>query len=327
MQKNFYISRIIVLLFLALFISYLYVSDFKTLFDLKDTYESKLRESNGYLINPGEDVCGLNKGKDILIMSFNPSKTTNFDSRQAIRNTWANKYYKENSPFKNIFVVGTSLDHAINNQIKLESQMYGDILQGDFIDTYRNLTHKTILGIKWMSEYCDKAKFIMKIDDDMVVNTKSLSKYLNSLKDNKTMYGYCKSTWVQRDKKSKWYISTEDFSGDVYPKYCIGSAYIFTSDLMKPMYNLTQYIKPFIMEDVYVCMLAKELNTSFNQIWQYWSYNPYKAINFTIHTKSECFHFVNVYSLENFYTVWNLITLKYLEHTDIVCKVFIPSFY
>ena len=212
--------------------------------------------------------------------------------------------------------------------------MYGDILQGDFIDTYRNLTHKTILGIKWMSEYCDNARFIMKIDDDMVVNTKSLSDYFLNLTKNKTitfnnsMYGVCYARpKPYRDKNSKWYVSSEIFADEIYPNYCLGSAYIFTSDLMKPMYNLTQYIKSFIMEDVYVGMLANQLNTSFNQIWQYWSYNPYKAINFTIHAKSECFHFVNVYKLEHFYTVWNLITLKYLEYTDIVCKILIPGFY
>jgi len=331
MQKQFFISRIIVILFSALVILYLCLFEFKVLVGLENDIQ-KL-ENRSYIINPGEKICGKNKGENILIMSFNPSKTTNFNQRQAIRNTWTNKNFKENSLLKNVFIIGLSPDQTVNKRIQLESEIFGDIVQGNFIDTYRNLTFKTILGIKWMSEYCDNAKFILKIDDDMVVNTKSLSDYFfiltknNTITLNNSMYGLCTATIPQRDKNSKWYIPAEDYAGNVYPKYCIGSAYIFTSDLMKPMYNLTHYIKPFIMEDVYVGMLAKELNTNFNQIWQYWCYNSYMAVNFTMNTKSECFHFVLVYNLESFYTVWNLITFKYLESTSTVCEVLIPNFY
>ncbi len=326
MPTKYYVSRIMIVLIVCIVTFYLLLLKISTLAPLDDNYRN-------YLIDPGEQLCGRNKGENIFIMSFNPSAATNFDKRQAIRSTWTNKFYKENHQFKIVFIVGLSSDHTINTRVQLESYMYGDILQGNFVDTYKNLTYKTILGIKWMSEYCDNAKFILKIDDDMVVNTKSLSDYFLNLTENNTVrvnnsiYGLCKQTYPQRDKKSKWYTPISEYSDDIYPTYCIGSAYIFTSDLMKPMYNLTRYIKPFFLEDVYVGMLAKELNTNFNQIWQYWFHNPKKAINYTVITPSECFHFVLVSNLEKYYMVWNLITAKYLETTETICKTLYSHYF
>ena len=97
-----------------------------------------------------------------------------------------------------------------------------------------------------------------------------------------------------------------------------------TTDLMKPLYNLTKFVKQFPMEDVFLGILIDRggLNTSFNKLWQYWSsiYDTGKAINFTKSTKSECFHFVIVDSVESFYIVWNLIAVKFLEITASICE-------
>ena len=39
-----------------------------------------------------------------------------------------------------------------------------------FQDTYRNLTLKTVMGLKWSAIFCPQAKFVMKTDDDIFVN-------------------------------------------------------------------------------------------------------------------------------------------------------------
>ena len=48
----------------------------------------------------------------------------------------------------------------------------------NFIDSYGNLTLKTMMGLKWASRYCWRAKFVYKVDDDMFVNVENLLKYL-----------------------------------------------------------------------------------------------------------------------------------------------------
>ena len=44
-------------------------------------------------------------------------------------------------------------------------------MQGHLIDSYRNLAHKGVMGLWWVTEHCKHAKLIVKIDEDMVVNT------------------------------------------------------------------------------------------------------------------------------------------------------------
>ena len=56
------------------------------------------------------------------------------------------------------------------SQIETESREYGDIVQGGFTDTYRNLSYKNILGKLWSSLFCDQAQFVLKTDDDMFVD-------------------------------------------------------------------------------------------------------------------------------------------------------------
>ncbi len=58
--------------------------------------------------------------------------------------------------------------------------MYGDLVQENFLDSYRNLTLKTLMGIRWASIYCANAKFIVKIDDDVVLNPYFLVNYLDN---------------------------------------------------------------------------------------------------------------------------------------------------
>ena len=139
------------LLFLPMLIVYVCLYNEKTFLETKQ---------NEYAINPGEAICGKSFGSEFLFVSFTPITVNLFQTRRTIRNTWIHQSFKNAS--KSIFIVGKSTNESINNKVKLESQMYGDILQGDFVDTYRNLVKKTILGIKWMSEYCNKTKFILK---------------------------------------------------------------------------------------------------------------------------------------------------------------------
>ena len=43
-------------------------------------------------------------------------------------------------------------------------------MREDFLDTYQNLTLKTLAGVKWAGQFCGQAEFVMKTDDDMYVD-------------------------------------------------------------------------------------------------------------------------------------------------------------
>ena len=72
-----------------------------------------------------------------------------------------------------------------------EHLLYGDIIQQEFLDTYDNLTLKTIMAFKWVIEFCPNARYIMKTDTDVFVNTGNLVKYLLNLNHSEKFFaGY-----------------------------------------------------------------------------------------------------------------------------------------
>ena len=55
------------------------------------------------------------------------------------------------------------------NQISAEAATYDDILAGDFLDSFHNLTFKDSMLMTWAIEKCP-SKFIFKGDDDILLN-------------------------------------------------------------------------------------------------------------------------------------------------------------
>ena len=78
-------------------------------------------------------------------------------------------------------MMGKSLDANLMNAIQYENEIYHDIIQEDFLDSYKNLTYKGIMALKWVSTFCSNTKYILKVDDDIVVNTFTLLNHLKYL--------------------------------------------------------------------------------------------------------------------------------------------------
>ncbi|CAF4993972.1 unnamed protein product, partial [Rotaria magnacalcarata] len=113
--------------------------------------------------------------------------------------------------------------------VKFENDLYQDIVQEDFLDSYRNLTHKAVMALKWISTYCSQASYILTTDDDMIVNTFMLLKHLKfrdsyQMKQNNSIF--CRvyeSMDVFRDKNIKWYLSEKEYPPKKFPPFCSGS--------------------------------------------------------------------------------------------------------
>ena len=50
-----------------------------------------------------------------------------------------------------------------NERVKDESRCYGDILQENFIETYNNLTIKSLMMVKFVAVYEPKAQLVFKV--------------------------------------------------------------------------------------------------------------------------------------------------------------------
>ena len=53
-------------------------------------------------------------------------------------------------------ILGSSQDTKLQEDIEQENSDYHDIIQGDFFDSYRNLSYKNIMGNFWVSEFCSQ---------------------------------------------------------------------------------------------------------------------------------------------------------------------------
>ncbi|XP_055957656.1 lactosylceramide 1,3-N-acetyl-beta-D-glucosaminyltransferase-like, partial [Patella vulgata] len=106
----------------------------------------------------------------------------NFGEREAIRNTWGAVGGDINSNITLLFLVGSGSSEDVQKQIFNESNLYRDIIQERFTDSYRNLSIKSQAMLKWINSFCLTAKYALKIDDDMYVNVPNLLKAKTSLK-------------------------------------------------------------------------------------------------------------------------------------------------
>ena len=55
----------------------------------------------------------------------------------------------------------------------------------DYLDSYKNLSYKSLSALFWIDKFCANAQNIVKIDDDVIVNPFILSSYLDLRKQRK----------------------------------------------------------------------------------------------------------------------------------------------
>lgn len=95
-------------------------------------------------------------------------------------------------------------------RVEDESEKRRDIIQEDFIDSYNNLTIKSIFMLKWFNNKCPSAKYLVKSDDDMYLNLTGMLALVNSL--NQTT-GVLIGSLISNarpilDHHNKWFISS-----------------------------------------------------------------------------------------------------------------------
>ena len=216
-----------------------------------------------YIINEPNFCEG---GVDIII--FVHSAVFKTISRQLIRETWGNVSEYQNWKIKTVFMLGKS--HKVpQKKILEESKKHHDIIQEDFIDHYRNLTHKQIMGIKWIKEFCETSKYIVKVDEDLIVNVFKLVEYVKEIEKLKKQYSrtiFCSVFSNERPRRylgDKWFVTKEEYPFGRYPAYCEGYAYIMRKDLIVPLYEASLRLKYYWIDDVYVTgMLVDRINAT-----------------------------------------------------------------
>ncbi|XP_059220485.1 UDP-GlcNAc:betaGal beta-1,3-N-acetylglucosaminyltransferase 9 [Stomoxys calcitrans] len=205
-----------------------------------------------------EQICP-NKGNKLKLLILITSAQTHTEARLAIRQTWG--HFGTRRDVSTAFILGRTTNATVSEALTQENIIYGDLIRGNFIDSYNNLTLKTLSSLEWVDQHCPKAKYILKTDDDMFINVPKLLQFLDAhSKDKRVIYGRLAKKWKPiRNKKSKYYISTGQFNAAVFPPFTTGPAYVLTSDIVHELYekSLEQvYLK---LEDVFTTGIVAQL--------------------------------------------------------------------
>ncbi|KAK3729461.1 hypothetical protein RRG08_010117 [Elysia crispata] len=246
------------------------------------------------------------RGRDVELVICVSVKRDAWARREAIRLTWGSSGRSGIRPavslksggwnFANstetkgdiilIFFIGaSSLMSAKDEQerVEWEAKIYGDIYQANYIDTYENLTLKSVSILKFLSSHCPDARYMAKVDDDMYLNvplllkelrnqTQVLTEQINQSKRNRTSsfnllkedrnlpafaYGVkFDNATVIRNKTSKWYTSRRLYRGRHYPSYLSGTAYAMSVSAAVRLYEASMRLPFFWMEDIFITGLC-----------------------------------------------------------------------
>ncbi|KAK6172704.1 hypothetical protein SNE40_016313 [Patella caerulea] len=209
----------------------------------------------------GSNIC---KDKDPYMVIFILSLHDKTTQRTAIRQTWGSVAKTSRWPgtmftktIKIVFLFGIHQNAVLNEIVRAESDVHGDIVQANFMDTYSNLTLKVLMGIKWMSIYCPSTKFVTKTDEDsFIVLPKLLHKLESKTMDNTILGPFFLSDIVFRS--GKYEVGRKVYPLSRYPPHCKGNLYVMPTRLATKIAAVSNHFQYMRMEDVFITgILAK----------------------------------------------------------------------
>lgn len=199
-----------------------------------------------------------NQSKLLIVVK---SYVGNFEQRLAIRRTWGKTTERG---IQVIFVVGCQ--GYTQSLLQHECELYQDIVQGLFTDTYNNNIFKTMATYQWIVQFCSNVDYAFLTDDDYFVNVDNIMNYIGaegySISKN-VMYGY-RIKWRRpfRSPASRWYVPHDEYSNFYWPPYLVGGAILTNIDVIKKMNIAFSYVKHVHIDDAYIGIVANLLEIS-----------------------------------------------------------------
>lgn len=269
----------------------------------KDVYNA------GHII-PNPELCP-DLGKDMKLLVLITSSPDHAEPRMAIRQTWG--HFGQRKDIGVAFVLGASKINQVNDAIKTETDVYGDIIQAKFIDVYDNLTLKTVSMFEWVDSYCSLVPFVLKTDDDMFINIPKLLAVVEKYKSaRRTIYGRLAKKWKPiRKSSSKYYVSVNLYPRSFFPDFTTGPAYLITKDAIHDLYTNALNNTFLKLEDVFMTgVVAQNIGVKRVHINEFYNKKiPYNVCNIR---KSISIHMVKYHE--------QFILWEKLHDTRIRCK-------
>ncbi|CAL1539915.1 unnamed protein product, partial [Lymnaea stagnalis] len=210
-----------------------------------------------YRINP-TDACRNRLVELLLCVTVAADE---FDARHRFRDIVRDEYSMFWHPDVQIvflFFVGVSASRdaeAVHQRIQMEAKMYGDIVQSEIVDSEKNLSLKTMSVIKWVTNYCLAASYVLKSADDCVIDMASVLAELNKVSVDQSLFMLGKLATKKmieaNEKNEAAAIHYALYKVQEYPSYLYGSANAYPIAVAKLLYEAALRFPIFFLEDVF----------------------------------------------------------------------------
>ncbi|VDD84048.1 unnamed protein product [Mesocestoides corti] len=149
-----------------------------------------------------------------------------------------------------------------------EADEFGDMIIGDYVDTYVNLTYKLIASHRWASAFCqDKSDVFLFIDDDYEFNAKNVLNYLNSLTkfERRQLLSGSLMTWrrvvrpFKDASRNKWAVTRYEVPWSRFPPFAWGTATFVGADVLRELVVAEAYTRFLWVDDAFMGFVAAKL--------------------------------------------------------------------
>jgi len=283
----------------------------------------------------------------VILISSSPHNEEHRELRNTIRQSWGNcsevtKYHSEYSSVVKskvkcilLFYMGLSENDKMNELNSLELNEHKDIIIGNFIDSYSNMTRKILFAFNYVSIHYN-SKYILKADDDVYINVPKLIYNINTkYKAIHNLYGgNIHYASVVRDARHRHYLTREEFPDDWYPPYNKGSQLIISSHLLKPLLLMSTRIQRFGIDDAYIGLIMNHINVLPTKIKEF---TQNQWITYFVYWISSCelrqmigigdslspAQLRYIHNMVHHYTVWFCVRIDYVLYYAIFLSVLI----
>ncbi|CAL1531597.1 unnamed protein product [Lymnaea stagnalis] len=216
-----------------------------------------------------EDLCL--RDETFLLIAI-PSVIGHKEERDAIRRTWLRSSETNAWPrarvkekVKHVFFFGYkkgSREEDLKNLLA-ESVFYNDIVMVDFEDSYRNLTLKMLAALRWTGNFCERAEFFLKVDEDTMINVPLMIEFLLharvAAKSEQFVVGrkhHHEKPEVVRNKDDRWVVGDLEYPFRYYPQYMLGHSYAISRAAVPVIVSTARRIRLVAPEDAFITGIA-----------------------------------------------------------------------
>ncbi|KAG0721931.1 Beta-1,3-galactosyltransferase 2 [Chionoecetes opilio] len=196
------------------------------------------------------DAC-LRKGREVEVVVYVHSAISRVKQRQQTRLTWASS-----SALKMVvvFMVGRAKDDTEREIVRRESELYHDIVQGDYGDYYHLLSYKGLSSLYWITRNCAHVPWTLHADDDILIDTFLLKQFLQVQRDTSDESKlHCRTIRHAKVlRKGKWKVTQEEMDAKRYPTYCQGILWYINTRQLPNLLDASTSVNYLWVDDVYI---------------------------------------------------------------------------